>query len=129
MLKLPPRALVRSMKFLSLEVALYLCNSTIKPIGINLVDVHLNWLKWFHFLILEVRSTTLYSDRLILIFLSPFLDFIRMSLSIVPFLSQLNSGFLCLWNAFPWPIIWMALTLFRLRGGLQKGSLYQFLSL
>ena len=95
-------ALIRSMKFLSPEVALYLYKSTIRPymescchvwagvpsrslglldklqkricrtvgpslaasleplahrrnlafsIGITLVDVHLNWLKWFHFLI------------------------------------------------------------------------------
>ena len=31
-------------------------------IGINLVDVHLNWLKWFHFFLLERRSTR-YFDR------------------------------------------------------------------
>ena len=94
-------ALIRSMKFLSPEVVLYLYKSTIQPcmeywchvwagapscylelldklqkricrtvglslaasleplpksffsIGITLVDVHLNWLNWFHFLILE----------------------------------------------------------------------------
>ena len=32
-------------------------------IGITLVDVHLNWLNWFHFLFSRERSTC-YSDRL-----------------------------------------------------------------
>ena len=48
-------ALIHSMKFLSPEVALYLYKSTIEillSIGITLVDVHLNWLSWFHYLIL-----------------------------------------------------------------------------
>ena len=93
---------MRSIKFFSLEVALYLNKSTIRPcmeycclvwagtpscylelldklqkryvgalvpcllplvnqnvatlvfsIGITLVDVHVNWLKWFHFLLLK----------------------------------------------------------------------------
>ena len=35
-----------------------------------------------------------------MIFSSPFLDFIRMSISTVPFLAQLDFGFLCLQNAF-----------------------------
>ena len=72
-------ALICSMKFLSPEVALYLCISigahsyyldlldklqkricrTVGPslatsfIVITLVDVHLNWLNWFHFVFLE----------------------------------------------------------------------------
>ena len=49
------------------------------------------------------RSTR-YSDRLD-IFLSPFLDVTRMSMSTVSFLGQLDSGILCLQNAFPWPMI------------------------
>ena len=35
-----------------------------------------------------------------MIFLSPFLDVTRMSMSTVSFLGQLDSGILCLWNAF-----------------------------
>ena len=35
-----------------------------------------------------------------MIFLSPFLDITRMSMSTVPFLAQLDSGIFCLWNAF-----------------------------
>ena len=35
-----------------------------------------------------------------MIFLSPFLNVTRMSMSTVSFLAQLNSGILCLWNAF-----------------------------
>ena len=60
-------ALIHSMKFLSPEVALYLYKRTIWPcmeyyvvlhllhfsVGITWVDVYLNWLNWFHFLILE----------------------------------------------------------------------------
>ena len=142
-------ALIRSMKFLSPEVALYLYKSTIRPcmeyccyvwagapscylelldklqkqicrivssslaasleslahrrnlvfsIGIILVDVHLNWLNWFHFLILEGDLLVILIDCMI--FLSPFLDVTRMSMSTVSFLAQLDSGILCLWNAF-----------------------------
>ena len=142
-------ALIRSMKFLSPEVALYLYKSTIQPcmeyccyvlvgapscylelldklqkqirrtvgpspvasleplahcrdvaslslsIGITLVDVHLNWHNWFHFLIVE-------GDHLLvilincMIFLSPFVDVTRMSMSTVSFLAQLDCGILCL---------------------------------
>ena len=137
-------ALIRSMKFLSPEVALYLYKSTIRPcmeycchiwagapscylelldklqkqicrtvgpslaasleplahrrnvasIGITLVHVHLNWLNWFHFLILEGDLLVILIDCMI--FLSPFLDVTRMSMSTVSFLAQLGSGILCL---------------------------------
>ena len=141
-------ALIRSMKFLSPEVALYLYKSTIRPcmeycchvwagapscylelldklqericrtvgpslaasleplahprnvailslsIGITLVDVHLNWLDWFHFLILEGDLLVILINCMI--FLSPFLDVTRISMSAVSFLAQLDSGILCL---------------------------------
>ena len=140
-------ALIRSMKFLSPEVALYLYKSTIQPcveycchvwagapscylelldklqkricrtVGPSLaasleplahrrnvtslslfyrylVDVHLNWLNWFHFLILEGDLLVILIDCMI--FLSPFLDVTRMSMSTVSFLAQLDSGILCL---------------------------------
>ena len=137
--------LIRSMKFLSPEIALYLYKSTIwrcmeycchvwagapscylelldklkkricrtvgpsltasleplahRPnvanlifsIGITLVDVHLNWLNWFHFLILEGDLLVILIDCMI--FLSPFLDVTRISMSTVSFLAQL--GILC----------------------------------
>ena len=58
----------------------------------------LNWVKWFHFLFLE-------EDLLVIliycmIFLSPFLDVTRMSMSTVSFIAQLDSGILYLENAF-----------------------------
>ena len=58
----------------------------------------LNWLNWFHFLILKGGLLVILIDCMI--FLSPFLDVTRMSMSTVSFLAQLGSGILCLWNAF-----------------------------
>ena len=137
-------ALIRSMKYLSTEVALYLYKSTIWPcmeycchvwagapscylelldklqkqifrtVGPSLaasletlahrrnvaslslfleVDVHLKWLNWFHFLILVGGLLVILIDCMI--FLSPFLDVTRMSMSTVSFLTQLD------WNSFP----------------------------
>ena len=67
-------------------------------IGITLIDVLQNWLKWFHFLFLEGGLLVFLIDCII--FLSPFLDVIRMFMSTVSFLAQLDSGILCLQNAF-----------------------------
>ena len=63
-------------------------------IGITLVDVIHNWINWFHFLFLEGRLLVILIDCMI--FLSPFLDITRMSMSTVSFLAQLDSGILCL---------------------------------
>ena len=60
----------------------------------SLVDVHLNWLNWFHFLILDGGLLVILTDCTI--FLSPFLDVTRTSMSTVSFLAQLSSGILCL---------------------------------
>ena len=60
----------------------------------TLGNVHLNWLNWFHFLILEGGLLVILIDCMI--FLSPFLDVTRMSMSTVSFLAQLNSEILCL---------------------------------
>ena len=131
-------ALIRSMKFLSPEVALYLYKSTIGPCMeyychvwdgapscyLELLDklqkwicrtagpslaasleplAHpqnvaslslLNWLNWFLFLIVEGDLLVILIDCMI--FLSPFLDVTRMSMSTVSFLVQLDSGILCL---------------------------------
>ena len=142
-------ALIRSLKFLSPEVALYLYKSTIRTcmeycchvwagapscylelldklqkrirrtVGPALaasleplahrrnvassslfyryyfgVDVHLKWLSWFHFLILEGDLLIILIDCTI--FLSSLLDVTRMSMSTVSFLAQLDSGILCL---------------------------------
>ena len=59
-----------------------------------LVDAHLNWLNWFLFLILEGDLLVILIDCMI--FLSPFLDVTRMSMSTVSFFAQLDSGILCL---------------------------------
>ena len=61
-------------------------------IDITLVDVHLNWLNWFHFLILEGGLLVILVDCMI--FLSPFQDVTRMSISTVSFLAQLDWNFL-----------------------------------
>ena len=141
-------ALIRSMKFLSPEVALYLYKSTIRPCmeycchvwagapscyleflnklpkricrtvgpsltasleplanrrnvarlifsaGITLVDVQLNWLNWFHFHILEGDLVAILIDCMI--FLSPFVEVTRKSMSTVSFLTQLDSRILWL---------------------------------
>ena len=63
-------------------------------VGITLVDVHLNWINWFNFLILEGGLLVILIDCMI--FLSPFLDATRMSTSTVFFLTQLGCGILCL---------------------------------
>ena len=63
-------------------------------IGITLVDVLQNWLKWFHFFFLEGGLLIILIDCMI--FLSPFLDVTRMSMSTVSFLAQLDLGILCL---------------------------------
>ena len=135
------RALIRSMKFLSPELALYLCKSSIRPcveycchvwagnpscyldlldklqkricktVGHSLaasleplvqrqnlaslffsIDVHLNWLNWFHFLILEGGLLVILIDCMV--FLSPLLDVIWMSMSTVSFLAHLGSEIL-----------------------------------
>ena len=59
-----------------------------------MVDVHLNWLKCFHFLILKEGLVVILIDCMI--FLSSFLGVTRMSMSAVFFLVQLDSGSLCL---------------------------------
>ena len=61
---------------------------------LTLVDVLQNWLSWFHFFFLEVDLLVILIGCMI--FLSPFLDVTRMSLSTVSFLTQLNSAILCL---------------------------------
>ena len=145
-------ALIRSMKFLSPEVALYLYKSTICPcmeycchVWAGAPSCYLELLDklqkricrtvgpslaasleplthrrnvaslslfyrcyfgrcsselahWFHFLFLEGGLLVILIDCTI--FLSPFLDVTRMSLSTVSFLAQLDSGILCLTNAF-----------------------------
>ena len=60
--------------------------------SITLVDVLQNWLNWFQFLFLE-RGLVILIDCMI--FLSPFLDITRMTMSTVSFLTQLL-GILCL---------------------------------
>ena len=63
-------------------------------IGITLVDVVKIWLNWFHFLFLEAGLLVILIDCMI--FLSPFPDVTRMSMSTVSFIAQLDSGIMCL---------------------------------
>ena len=57
-----------------------------------MVDVHLNWLSRFHFLTLEGGLLVNLIDCMI--FLSAFLDVVRMSMSTVSFLAKLDSEIL-----------------------------------
>ena len=57
-----------------------------------LVDVLQNCLDWFHFLFLEGGLLVILTDYMI--FQSPFLDVTRMSMSIISFFAQLDSGIL-----------------------------------
>ena len=52
----------------------------------------MNWLNWFHFLTLEGGLLVILIDCLI--FLPPFLDATKMTMSIVSFFAQLDSGML-----------------------------------
>ena len=63
-----------------------------------MIDIHLNWLNWFHFLIL--KGGLLVIQIGCMIFVSPLLDVKRVFFSTVSFLAQLGSGILCLENAF-----------------------------
>ena len=57
-------------------------------ISITLVGVHLNWLNWFHFFILGGGLLVILIDCMI--FLPPFLDVTRISMSTVSFLATLQ---------------------------------------
>ena len=59
----------------------------------TLGNVHLNWLNWFHFLILE--GGLLVIMIYCMTFLPPFLDVKKMSMSTVSLLAQLDNGILC----------------------------------
>ena len=89
--------------------SLWKCGQLESSIGITLVDALQNWLNWFCFLFPEGGLLVILIDCMI--FLSPFLDPTGMSMSRVSFLSQLDSGILCLYNAFLWHMIWVALSL------------------
>ena len=78
----------------SLKPLLHRWSETRLTRGITLVDVHLNWLNWFHFLILEGGLLVFLIDCII--FLPPFLEDTRISMSTISFLWQLVS--------FIWPM-------------------------
>ena len=59
----------------------------------------LNWLNWFHVLILMGRSTHILIGCIIFLSLFPDLDAIRMCMPTVSFLTQLNWS--RLWNSLP----------------------------
>ena len=89
--KLQKRIFGPSLAF-SFEVFAHLQNVAIlDQESITLVDVYLNWLNWFHSLILKESLLIILID-----FLSPFLDVTRMSMSKFSFLAQLESAILFL---------------------------------
>ena len=76
-------------------------------VDIVLSDVHLNCLNCFCILIWLWDPLAILIGCMI--FLSPFLDVLFMSLLAVSFHAGLHWGILCLQNAFPWLIIEMVL--------------------
>ena len=100
-------ALIRSMKFLSPEVALYLLKFTIRPCMEYCCHVWAGAPSWYLELLDKLQKQIFrtvgpsFAGLLVIlidcmIFLSPFLDFTRMSMSTVSFLEQLDPGILCL---------------------------------
>ena len=69
-----------------------------KSASITLVDVHLNWLNWYHFLILTGSLLLILKDYMI--FLWPYPDVTRMTMSTVFFLLPLDCAILYLQNVF-----------------------------
>ena len=63
----------------------------------NVASLSLNWLNWFHFLILEGDLFVILIDCMTS---ATFLDGAKMSMTTASFLPQLGFGILCLWNAF-----------------------------
>ena len=57
---------------------------------VTLVDVYLNWLNWFHFLILEGDLLVILIDYMV------FVDVTRMAVSTVFFVAKPDSGILCM---------------------------------
>ena len=76
--------------------------SLVFPIGITL-DVQLIWFDWILFLITKGGLLIILIDNMIL--LSPILHVIRMSMSTVSFLAQIDSETLCLKDLFLWSMI------------------------
>ena len=62
--------------------------------SITFVYLYMNCFRWFHFLTFKGSLLVILIDCMI--FLPPFLDVIRMSVSTVSFLTQLDSAILCL---------------------------------
>ena len=74
---------------------------------ITLLDVHLNWLNWFHFSILERDLFVILIDCTN--FLSPFLDVMSISMSPDSFLHSQTLEFSA-YRMFFWAMIYMALS-------------------
>ena len=73
---------------LNLRLIVEMQPAQVFSVGVTLADVYLNWLNWFHFLILEVGLLVILKDCMI--FVSPFQDVTRMCLLIVFFITQLG---------------------------------------
>ena len=64
----------------------------------KVLNVHLNWLSWFYFFILMAGPLVVL--KVCMNSQSPFESVLSLSVSPVAFLAQLDSGSLCLQNAF-----------------------------
>ena len=62
------------------------------------VDVHLNWLNWFHFLVIVVGPIVI--AMACMTFLLSFKDVASICISTFSFLVQLDPGIISRWNAF-----------------------------
>ena len=89
---------VTFMSFLQLQAGYLICEAYQNLV--KHLDVNLNWLNWFHFLIFLAIPLVILIGCMI--FVSPFLVVIRISMSTVPFLAQLEPGILYPQCAFLW---------------------------
>ena len=69
-------------------------------ISIMIVDVHLNWLNWFHSSILVEDPFVILIDCMISFL--PFLNVIGMTMSTISFLAHLHAGMICRKIAYLW---------------------------
>ena len=82
---------VRGLLAVTPEPLLYCSNAVME-------NVHLVWLNWFPYLVLVEGFVVILKDCMV--FLSPLLDDIRMSIPTVSFIVQLYPEILCLQNGW-----------------------------
>ena len=78
-------------------IEIFSIKAEVCSVGTTLIGFNLNWLNWLHFFILVGGPLFLIGC---IIFLSPFLDAMRIFMSTVCLLAQLHPGILCLQDSF-----------------------------